>query len=176
MGFRSMTHEHLLFPNVSEVTAPLKLRWFRTQPSSVWNQKITSFSPNFTFFEIRVLTWVFVIWVNLCFILSVPCKKILSIAHRNLVYLVSCSAQVSSFCRGIAAMAAVGVNYEMHLKACTGLSHASNNPFPKLRIIPSNYGVRGRISSVSLTCKSHSPGANLVFPPSLPSHYHLLSG
>ena len=65
-------------------------------------------------------------------------------------------------------MAAVGVNYEMHLKACTGLSHASNNPFPKLRIIPSNYGVRGRISSVSLTCKSHSPGANLVFPPSLP--------
>lgn len=54
-------------------------------------------------------------------------------------------------------MAAVGVNYEMHLKACTGLSHASNNPFPKLRIIPSNSG-RGRISSFSLTCKSHSPG------------------
>jgi len=64
-------------------------------------------------------------------------------------------------------MAAVGVNYEMHLKACTGLSHASNNPFPKLRIIPSHSG-RGRISSFSLTCKSHSPGANLVFPPSLP--------
>jgi hypothetical protein len=64
-------------------------------------------------------------------------------------------------------MAAVGVNYEMHLKACTGLSHASNNPLPKLRIIPSNSG-RGRISSFSLTCKSHSPGANLVFPPSLP--------
>ena len=100
---------------------------------------------------------------------SVPCKKIFSIADRNFVYFVSSSAQVSSFCRGIAAMAAVGVNYEMHLKACTGLSHASNNPFPKLRIIPSNYGVRGRISSVSLTCKSHSPGANLVFPPSLPS-------
>ena len=65
-------------------------------------------------------------------------------------------------------MAAVAVNYEMHLKAWTGLSLASNNPFPKSRIVSSNSD-RGRIGSFSLTCKSHSPGANLVFPPSLPS-------
>ena len=72
-------------------------------------------------------------------------------------------------------MAAVAVNYEMHLKACAGLSHASKNPFPKLRSIPSNSG-RGRIGSFSLTCKSHSPGANLVFPPSLPPIIISLSG